>query len=372
MTTTVVLGTGIVGEAAIWDLVRRGHDVRIADLDPDTVDRVSERYAVEGDTVDVSDGASVRHLLDGADVVVSAVPYRFGQAVAEAAVATRTHYCDFGGNPSVVATQLRLGAAARDAEIAVVPDCGLAPGLANVLARADVGALGDGTVDRVTLRVGALPAEPVGALGYQLAFNPVGLINEYAEPCEILSGGHHTEVEPLTGIESISVPGIGELEAFHTAGGSSSLPRLLAGRVLDLDYKTLRYPGHGRIFAAMRELGLFDETPDPVTGITPRDVLVNALARNLPSGGPDVVIVVTEAVARDRRSGHLLIDRHDGRFSALARTTAFPATALADVMGGGGIEPGARTMDDAIDAATLMPLLADVGIAAEATGAERP
>lgn len=367
MSAFVVLGTGIVGEAAVWDLVRRGHAVSVADADPDTVDRVSGDYGVEGTTVDVTDGDAVRGLLDGADVVVSAVPYRFGVAVSEAAVATGTHYCDFGGNPSVVAGQLRLDRAARDAGVVIVPDCGLAPGLANVLARADVASFGEDPIDRVTLRVGALPAEPIGTLGYQLAFSPAGLINEYAEPCEILSSGLEQEVEPLTGIETIAVPGIGELEAFHTAGGSSSLPRLLSGRVTDLDYKTLRYPGHARIFAAFRELGLFDETPDPATGVAPRQVLIRALTRHLPSGGPDLVIVVTEAVASGRRSGHLLIDRHDGRFSALARTTAFPATALADRMGAGDIEPGARTMDDAIGARTLMPLLREVGITAEAT-----
>ncbi len=323
---------------------------------------MTDRHGVDGEVADASDESAVRRVLDGADVVVSAVPYRFGAAVAAAAVATRTQYCDFGGNPTVVAEQLRLDEEARRGGVAIVPDCGLAPGLANVLARADTEACGDGPVDRVRLRVGALPAEPVGGLGYQLAFSPAGLINEYAEPCEILSGGRLEEVEPLTGIEPVTVPGVGELEAFHTAGGSSSLPRLFEGRVRDLDYKTLRYPGHGAIFAAMRELGLFDETPDPTTGVAPRDTLLRALIRHLPSGAPDIVIVVTSAVAGEHRSGHLLIDRHDGRFSALARTTAFPTTALADLMGAGRIEPGARTMDDAVDAATLMPMLAEVGI----------
>ena len=115
---------------------------------------------------------------------------------------------------------------------------------ADVLATGVVAALGEGAIDEVRLRVGALPAAPTGALRYQLAFNPAGLINEYAEPCEVLRAGRYATVEPLTEVEEVAWERWGPLEAFHTAGGSSSLPRRWEGRVQDLDYKTLRFPGH--------------------------------------------------------------------------------------------------------------------------------
>ena len=223
MSSIAVLGGGIVGTAAAWDLVRRGHQVVVSDVTETVAAAAAERSGASPAAVDVTDAAALRRHLDRFDAVVSAVPYALGVAVAEAAVATVTHYLDFGGNPTVVQHQLLLDEAARGAGIALVPDCGLAPGMANVLAVGAVDRLGDGPIDEVRLRVGALPVAPIGTLGYQLAFNPAGLINEYAEPCEVIVDGRYDTVEPLTGIEEVAWESWGPLEAFHTAGGSSSL-----------------------------------------------------------------------------------------------------------------------------------------------------
>jgi len=371
-----VLGAGIVGRAAAWDLVRRDHEVVLADADGAAAVRVAgEVGAVAADPVDAADPEAVAALIAGAAVLVSAVPYRFGLGLAEAAIDAGSHYLDFGGNPSVVAAQLALDDRARRAGVTVVPDCGLAPGLANLLAVADVAALGDGPVDRVAMRVGALPAAPAGVLGYQLTFSPEGLINEYAEFCEVLRDGKVTAVEPLTEFEIVEWPGRGPLEAFQTAGGTSTLPHRWAGRVSELDYKTLRYPGHGRIFRALLDLGLFDEEPTRIGGATvaPRAVLVEALRNRLPRSDDDLVLVRTWATARRDgvpvSAGHQLVDRHDGRFSALARTTAFPATALAHLLATGaeGVlgGPGARTMDAAADPEVLVAELRPLGIDVE-------
>jgi lysine 6-dehydrogenase len=364
MSNIAVLGGGIVGSAAAWDLVRRGHRVTLADLAAPAA--AAEQVGATPAVVDAADPTALAGALHGHDLVVSAVPYALGVGVAAAAIAARAHYLDFGGNPTIVAAQLTLGDRARAAGIAVVPDCGLAPGMANVLAVGAVDALGDGPIEEVRLRVGALPVVPTGALEYQLAFNPAGLINEYAEPCEILEDGAYTTVEPLTGIETVEWEEWGPLEAFHTAGGSSSLPHLWEGRVSSLDYKTLRYPGHGHAVRSMLELGLFDETPQPGTGAVPRAVLLEALGTRLPSGEDDLVLVRVwaSAIRGDERHtvGYQVIDRHDGRHSALARTTAFPATALADRMLRGGVEPGARTMDAAISAEDLIEGMKPVGI----------
>lgn len=370
MTRVAVLGTGIVGRAAAWDMVRRGHTVKVADQDPSSVATAVGVSGADGASLDATDPAGVRDFLSDADLVLSAVPYALGVEVARAAIEAGTHYLDFGGNPTVVARQLALDAAAREAGVAVIPDCGLAPGMANVLAVGAVDALGAGAVDEVRLRVGALPAEPTGALGYQLAFNPAGLINEYDEPCEILTDGAYATVEPLTGVEEVDWPGWGPLEAFHTAGGSSSLPRMFEGRVTELDYKTLRFPGHALPMRAMRETGLFSEAPQPETGIAPRTVLLEALRTHLPSGADDVVLVRVWATAmRDGERvtvGHQVDDRHDGTFSALARTTAFPATALAHLLLTGEVETrGAVTMDGAIRADLMIRELEPMGIVVE-------
>ncbi|MCB1245797.1 MAG: saccharopine dehydrogenase NADP-binding domain-containing protein [Acidimicrobiia bacterium] len=367
----VVLGTGIVGSAAVWDLLRRGHDVVVADADASVASATGARFDVPWRAVDVEDGASLAPVLTDADAVVSAVPYRYGTAVAAAAIETGTHYLDFGGNPSVVAAQRGLDDAAAEAGVLVVPDCGLAPGVANVMAtllieqhRSVHPAVPIGSVQ---IRVGALPQEPVGTLGYQLAFNPAGLINEYAEPCEILRDGRYATVDPLTRFEDVEWNGWGPLEAFSTAGGTSSLCTVYAGVVGDLEYKTLRFPGHGRIFAAMRENGLFDETVGP-SGVAPRTVLLDALDAHLPRGGADVVLVRTWLTAGDTIVTIEFEDVASGGFSALARTTAFPATALADLIVSGSVDVrGVRTMNECAPGEQLLSELDSVGIRVDHT-----
>lgn len=359
----VVLGAGIVGTAAAWDLRRRGHQVLIADADAAAADEAADALDVTAAHLDAADGRALRTLLHEASCAVSAVPYTYGVAVAQAAIDTGTHVLDFGGNPEVVRSQLELDAAARRAGVMVVPDCGLAPGLANVLAVDVARRLEDCTA--LHLRVGALPAEPTGSLGYQLAFSPAGLINEYAEPCDVLVRGKEASIEPLTEFEALHWHGT-ELEAFSTAGGTSRLPSRYAGVIETLDYKTIRYPGHGRVFRALFELGLFeqDEAGEP------RATLLRALADRLPHGDPDVVYVRVEGVQPD--GSRLVIeieDRHDGRFSALARTTAFPATALADLIVRGEVDdPGVAVMHDAVAADALLPELTPVGITVTEAG----
>ncbi len=363
---TLVLGSGIVGNAAAWDLERRGHAVTVADRREEALAALAERLDVATTAIDVDDADAVTQLMTGQDAVVSAVPYSYGAPLAAAAVAADAHYADFGGNPSVVKQQLRLDGAARAAGVAVIPDCGLAPGLANVLASDMIAALDPGPIDSVQMRVGALPQAPVGALGYQLTFSPDGLVNEYAEKCEVLENGAVVEVEPLTRFETVEWEHWGPLEAFSTAGGTSTLCHDYAGRVDALEYKTLRFPGHGMTFRAMYELGLFDEVPWNVGGtpVAPRPVLVEALTTHLPQGGPDMVLVRVWATQGTRRVGVQMVDLHDGAFSALARTTAFPATALVDLLVRDELAlQGALAMPQAITGAQLLPELEDVGIA---------
>lgn len=362
MTAVAVLGSGIVGSAATWDLGRRGHEVVVADRDGEAASRAAALADATSVIVDAKDEDAVRRLFDGVELVISGVPYAWGESVARIAVETGTHYIDFGGNPAIVRRQLTLDSDAVEAGVTIVPDCGLAPGMANVLATGVADALGEGPIDELRLRVGALPAIPTGALGYQLAFNPAGLINEYAEPCEVLRDGAYAEVEPLTGVEQVAWDPFGPLEAFHTAGGSSSLPRMFAGRVDELDYKTLRYPGHAAAFRAMLEVGLFDETTQPGSQVAPRTVLLEALAAHLPMGGDDVVLMRVWARRGEVVCGYEMADRNDDRFSALARTTAFPATALAHLILQGSFEPGARTMDGTVAAPDLIDELAGVDV----------
>ena len=362
---TLVLGSGIVGSAAAWDLVRRGHAVTVADANVEAVKQLGSRVGAEAVTVDVTNNTELTALLDASDIVVSAVPYRYGAAIAAAAIDTDTHYLDFGGNPTVVAEQRKLDDAARARGLMVVPDCGLAPGLANVLAQDLIDAADTFPIESIQMRVGALPQVPTGALGYQLAFSAHGLINEYAEPCEVLEGGAYSTVEPLTRFEDVDWERWGPLEAFSTAGGTSTMCDRNLGRVTDLEYKTLRFPGHGTIFSAIREIGLFDESPRDFASqwVAPRPVLIDALNTNLPSGEPDLVLVRVWRSDSDAIVGYQIEDTATDGISALARTTAFPATALADLISRGLVlRPGVLSMGDAVLASEMMPELVAVGI----------
>ncbi len=363
---TVVLGAGIVGTAAVWDLLRRGHEVEVADADADAAARAGAKFDVRSTALDVSDGLAVRALLDDAGAVVSAVPYRFGYEVAEAAIDTGTHYADFGGNPTVVSRQRALHDAAVGAGVLVAPDCGLAPGVANVMATKLIDDHKEHNpsipIDSVQIRVGALPQHPVGTLGYQLAFSPAGLINEYAEPCEVIEDGSYGTVEPLSRFETVDWDGWGPLEAFSTAGGTSSMCTVHEGAVAELEYKTLRFPGHGRIFAAMREIGLFEEEPGP-GGVSPRSVLLDALDRHLPRSDDDLVLVRCWLDAGGTRTTLEFEDISTDGISALARTTAFPATALVDLIHRGEIEDrGVATMNECAPPDMLLDELEAVGI----------
>ncbi len=365
---TLVLGSGIVGTAAAWDLVRRGHDVVVADSDIDIARAAAAMSGADPEYIDANNTATLRGALERFGIVVSAVPYRFGLSVATAAIPAGTHYVDFGGNPTVVAAQRHLDEEAVGAGVMVVPDCGLAPGLANVLAEDLIATSSGGTIDSIQIRVGALPQDPVGALGYQLAFSPAGLINEYAEPCEIIADGEYTIVEPLTRFEDVEWQGWGPLEAFSTAGGTSTMPMRHVGKVQSLEYKTLRYPGHGIVFRSLLEMGMFDE-PQRLIGaaaVAPRDVLLDALDRTMPRGTPDVVLVRVWRDQNGERSTLQITDTERDGFSALARTTAFPATALADLITRGVVSrPGVVTMNEAVRGDQLLPELAEVQILVE-------
>lgn len=357
----LVLGAGIVGRAAAWDLDRRGYDVMIADVDGDAVEHAARTLSIASAIVDVAHEPSVHSLMNGRAAVVSAVPYSFGAGLATAAVAEGCHYFDFGGNPTIVKSQVQLDPAAAAVDVAVVPDCGLAPGVANVMAKGLIEGSEATHIDSVQIRVGCLPQHPTGALNYQLAFYPGGLINEYAEPCEVIEDGVVRTVDPLTRFEDVTWDRWGPLEAFSTAGGTSTMCQDYAGKVRFLEYKTLRYPGHGVIFRAMRELGLFGEEPRQLgdTTVAPRSVLLDLLAANLPAGGPDVVLVRVEMTVGEGVATLEIEDVHDGAHSALARTTAFPATALCDLILRG--EVGFRGAAAMTAVAPVGPLLKELG-----------
>lgn len=344
-----------MGRAAAWDLARQPGmgAVKLVDRDEDALSNAARELErllegtgggaarIETARADLDDTASLPALMEGSNAVLSSADYRFNEALTGAAIEAGAHLCDLGGNLFVVERQLALSDAAEKRGITVIPDCGLAPGMAGLFAAWGVERMQ--AVDTVRLRVGGLPAHPKPPLGYKLVFSVRGLTNEYLEPAEVLRGGEIARVASLTEPEELEFPyPFGKLEAFHTSGGSSTLPRTFAGKVGELDYKTIRYPGHLAVFAGMQALGLLSE--EPVDAVVPRVFTEKLLERALTDDDTDVVLMrVTVGGMRDGERGRLvfeLIDRYDAKtgHSAMARTTAYPAAAVAYMLAAGAIE----------------------------------
>jgi len=269
--------------------------------------------------------------------------------LAQAAIEARANFCDLGGNNQVVDAELALDTEARSAGIRIIPDCGLAPGMVSVLAAH--GARRFQHLKAMHIRVGGLPQKPRPPLNYQIVFSIDGLINEYIEPARILRGGRIFEVESMTEVETVEFPPpYGRLEAFHTSGGTSTLPESFRGKVETLDYKTIRYPGHCQQFKLLLDLGLAGSNPVRIDDaeVIPRNVLRELLAQKVPSDGPDVVLVRVEfsgiCDGRQTTLVYDIIDCYDAEtgLSAMMRTTAFPASIVAQMMASGDIpNPGA-------------------------------
>lgn len=339
----LVLGAGRMGLGAVHDLVSQAdvEQVTVADFEETKAREIARRYEgkARAAQVDCSDHAAVVELMRGHDAAISCVNYWLNERLARAAVEARTNFCDLGGNNDVVAAELELDADAREAGINIIPDCGLAPGMVAVLAAHGAQQF-DGAPDSIHIRVGGLPQTPQPPLDYQMVFSVEGLINEYIEPARVIRDGKIVTVDSMTELETLHFDEpFGTMEAFQTSGGTSTLPDTFLGRVRDLDYKTIRYPGHCATFKAMIDLGLCSSDPVEIDGtsVKPRRLLGELLVRNLPHDEPDVVLVRVEFSGAGKRLRYDIIDRYDPEtgLSAMMRTTAFPASIVALMMARG-------------------------------------
>lgn len=345
----LLLGAGLQGTAIAHDLLRHAEGtnaVVAVDSDGDALERLAARCAdprLRQAPGYVQDQAFLAPLMKDADVVISAVNYWYNAPLAAQAIEQRAHFLDLGGNNDVVAREFALDARARQMGVAIVPDCGLAPGLAGILGYWLTTRLTK--VSSLRLRVGGLPLQPQPPMNYKIVFSVEGLINEYVEPAAVIRNGRLDTVPSLTELETITFPEpFGELEAFQTSGGTSTLPRTLLGRVPELDYKTIRYKGHCAQFRLLHELGLTDARPLAFPGgeVSPRQMLANRLQAALDLPGPDAVLVLVvaegwDAAQQPKRLAVRIIDRHDeaSGLSAMMRMTGFPAAIIARMLAAG-------------------------------------
>jgi saccharopine dehydrogenase-like NADP-dependent oxidoreductase len=329
MKDVVVIGAGKIGATVAHLLASTGdYQVTLADRSPEILASRDHGERIRTVTADVDDSLKLVGLLNGQFAVLNAAPFQLTTAIAEAALAARTHYLDLTED---VASTHRVKALAENAPVAFIPQCGLAPGFVSIVAF-DMAKRFE-TLDSVKLRVGALPQYPSNALNYNLTWSTDGVINEYCEPCEAIVNGVRRDVPPLEELEEFSLDGV-TYEAFNTSGGLGTLADTLEGKVRNLNYRTIRYPGHAAIMRALlNDLRLRDR----------RDVLKDILEHAVPTTLQDVVIIFV--TVSGRIAGKLVQETYankiysrevDGRtLSAIQITTAAAICTVLDLLADG-------------------------------------
>jgi len=255
--------------------------------------------------------------------------------------------------------------------VTVIPDCGLAPGMVNILAQYGISQLD--VVTSVRIFVGGLPQHPEPPLNYQVVYSLEGVLDYYTTLSWVLRDGKRKQVAALSERVAVDFPApVGTLEAFHTAGGLSTLAFRYEDRIPTMEYKTLRYPGHAHIMEAIRDLGFLDLKPVDVKGIkvAPRDVATTVMAERLtkPQGRDLVAMRVLVEGTRGgapTRLGWELIDFYDAAhgISAMMRTTGYSLSITGQMQASGEITPpGVHTPDECIPAAKYITELAKRGV----------
>src|SRR5436190_2752720 len=355
----LVLGAGLQGSACAFDLLRHPEVERVtlADLQPHRAPaflkkRRGKRLVTA--RLDAKRAPELRKVMRGHDAVMNALPYYFNYPVAKAAVMMGLHCADLGGNTEIVQKQKTLHAAAQKKHVSVIPDCGLAPGMVNIIAAEGIRQVGD--ADSVKIFVGGLPQHPEPPLNYQIVYSLEGALDYYTTPSWVLREGRPLQVDALSELEAVEFPSpVGTLEAFHTGGGISTMPWAYRGKVRTMEYKTLRYPGHVAIMRPIRELGLLALEPVKVKGteIVPRDAFIATVSPLLSkAGGRDLVALRVEVVGKSgRRAAWQLLDYFDAAtgISAMMRTTGY-SLAITGVMqvDGRATSAGVYTPDEAV------------------------
>ncbi|RIK95754.1 MAG: saccharopine dehydrogenase [Proteobacteria bacterium] len=326
MTPILLLGAGKIGAMIAELLSQTGdYEITVADRDADGLKRLGLNPAVKTRVLDVTHHEALKKALAGKYAVLSACPFTVTPLIATAAKEAGVHYFDL--TEDVESTRI-VKELAKDAKTAFVPQCGLAPGFISIVAY-DLAKRFD-TLHNVHMRVGALPKYPSNALKYNLTWSTDGLINEYCNPCEAVVDGELREVPPLEEKESFSLDGI-DYEAFNTSGGLGTLCETLAGRVDNLNYRTVRYPGHCEIMKTLiRDLRLGER----------RELLKNIFEHALPITLQDVVLVFV--TVSGMRQGRFMQETYAHKvyaremfgqvWSAIQITTASGICAMVDLL----------------------------------------
>ena len=330
-----IIGSGKVGAtiATLLETCRFCRGVTLADVRTDVNLRGLAKAKLR--QVNVARRAELEVFVRGMDAVVSAAPYFLNKSIAEAAARTGVAYFDL--TEDVDTTNFVRALAEKKPQVTFMPQCGLAPGAINIVGGSLAASLS--SVRLCEMRVGALPLNASNQMKYYLSWSTAGLINEYCQVGVALHAGRRVTTMPLDGVERITIDGT-EYEAFNTSGGVATMCETFAGRVQELNYKTMRYPGHRDLMKfLLQDLNL-----------APRqDLVTQIFDQEVPQTESDVVVFYVSVVGTEKGGGlkqRSFIKKLRGgtvrgrRLNAIQLTTAAGVVAVLELFARGRLGPG--------------------------------
>lgn len=349
----LVVGAGRIGRCAAHDCARWADEVLVCDSSTQAIESFPGGKNTK--TYVTKSSRDIAVLLKKSDIVVSCIPYFLNFELTRACIRYSRSMVDLGGNTDFVMKQLALHPKAKKKGITIVPDCGLSPGITNVLA-------GDlarrGYAREILIRVGGLPQNPVPPMNYEFVFSVEGLLNEYVSDVVVLEKGRVKLTKPLTAVEELDFNGILKLagirdsvgfplEAGATSGGSSTLPHTFEGVVRTMNDKSIRVRGH---YAMLRK--------------TRKEKMREFLLQNISESRNDMVLMSVIGSNGKKSAGYASIHRKNGKFSAMMETTGYGATVIAEMIMNGTIrERGVLKQEIYVDAEKFIEGLDKRGVA---------
>ena len=335
----LIIGCGNIGSVAAQDIAgsTSSIEVVVADKDKARAEQTAKTIArsnISSAQLNIDDKNKTIKLLNDFDLAMGFLPGNLGYQLCKTCIEAQKDLVDVSFMPE---DPLTLQDRAKRADVTIVPDCGLAPGISNVLVGHAVTELN--RVETVHIMVGGLPEKPVPPLGYVVTWSPESLIDEYTRKAKIVRKGKMAEVEALSGVEEVKFPTVGKLEAFFT-DGLRTLTRTIAGAE-EMGEKTLRYPGHAEKIRLLEALGFFEDKQFDMGSVrvSPRMVTAKLLGDRLRRTEVRDLVALRVKVSglkkgTRKRYVYSLLDRYDEKrkITAMARTTAFPASIVAQLI----------------------------------------
>jgi lysine 6-dehydrogenase len=342
-----IFGSGLMGTTIAQDLVRANEvdQITVYDIDRARLRALTrrERSSKLATRVhDVSNRGKTTRLLKNCDVGVGALPHGLSEHAISSAIGARVNFVDliFGWRIG----QAEINSACKRKGITIIPACGLAPGLTNILAMQAAEQME--RVDEVHIKVGGIPEQPKPPLNYRIVFSFQAVLEEYLRKARIIRNRRVVDVPALSGLETIKFPApIGRCECFYTDGLSTLVQTIRNAR--EMDEKTIRWPGHAEQIRTLIECGLLETKPITYhnQSITPREFVSNALTARLALGKEkDLTLLRVEVSGKKNgkptHHRYQMIDHYDSRhgITSMARTTAFPCSIAAQILASGRIQ----------------------------------